>query len=135
MKRLLLAGLISFSVGTLGAADKPKAAAPGPRAQFHAALEKLKTNPADSTAREDVVRLASKLKPALAIPAAAHDSFVTAGFLLKKSADARGAALAIAEYEKAIAAAPWWADAYFNEAQALATAAAKINPVLAKTPL
>ncbi len=84
---------------------------------FAALVAKLRAEPGDAVLREKVVRAAAKVRPA--IPEEARRHFVKASTLQKEARSAADYAPALAEYEKALALAPWWADAYHNQSVAL----------------
>jgi tetratricopeptide (TPR) repeat protein len=121
MKSLLLTGLIALTAVTSRAADAPKAAA-GVRARFDALFERVKADPADQASRGELIETAAKLKPKPAIPKEATRHFVMAATFQKEAKTPADFSLAAKSYEDALAKAPWWPEAYYNQSVALESA-------------
>lgn len=114
--RLLVITLVFFM------APATSAHAQTPRAQLQQMVEQLQKSPNDNALREKIIRLATSIKPAPAIPEEANRTFVKGNVFQKEAKDASGYELAIASYRDALRAAPWWGDAYFNLSVALDSA-------------
>ena len=88
--------------------------AESPREEFKQMVEQLQKSPGDNALREKVIKLAQELKPAPAVPEDAKRRIGRgqAAFELAKSpADFDNA---VSEFQAAVSAAPWHADAYYN---------------------
>lgn len=88
--------------------------AQSPREELKQMVEQLQKTPTDDALREKIIKRATEIKPAPAIPEKAerHMAYGTAAFTGAKSlADYKEAAK---EFEQASLAAPWYGDAYFN---------------------
>ena len=94
------------------------ASAAGPREELKALTAQLQKEPSDDALRAKAIALAVTLKPAPAIPEEAREPFVMGATVLKKASNPAGAGKAIGLFTQAIAAAPWYADAYYNRALA-----------------
>lgn len=79
---------------------------------------KLKGNPDDNSTRRLIVKLASRIKPAPAIPEEARRHFVEGSTIVKAGKNPAEQALAAQSFTEALKAAPWWPDAYYNLAVA-----------------
>lgn len=90
--------------GTAGAAS--------PREQLKQLVEKLQKSPEDNALRVKLIQLASQVKPAPAVPAEAEEFEGRAQFAFKSAKSLADYADAAAEYEKAVAVAPWVAGYY-----------------------
>lgn len=77
-------------------------------------VSKLNASPYDNAVREQVIKLALETKPAPVISEMAREHFVEGTTLAKLSKDVSGQKLAVESFRKALAAAPWWGDAYYN---------------------
>jgi len=77
-------------------------------------ISKLAANPSDTTTREQIIKLASEIKPPRAIPETAREQFVMGSTLAKNAKDAAGQKLAVDSFSNALKIAPWWGDAYYN---------------------
>ena len=75
--------------------------------------QQLKDKPGDST-RRLIIKLASGLKPAPAIPEEARKHFVEGTAIVKAAKNPAQQALAAQSFTEALKAAPWWGDAYYN---------------------
>lgn len=87
-----------------------------PRAQLQQMVEQLQKAPNDNALREKIIKLATTIKPAPAIPEDAREPFVMGATVLKKSSDPAGAGKAVDLFTQALNIAPWYADAYYNRA-------------------
>lgn len=85
-----------------------------PRAVFAQLTEKLKSKPDDNSARRLIVKLASQLKPAPAIPEEARKHFVEGTTIVKAAKNPAQQLLAAQSFSEALKVAPWWGDAYYN---------------------
>lgn len=88
--------------------------AQSPREQLQQMVEQLQKTPNDNVLREKIVKHATSIKPAPAIPEEANRAFVKGNVFQKEAKDTSGYELAIAAYREALRSAPWWSDAYFN---------------------
>ena len=77
-------------------------------------VDELKKNPADHALREKIIKLASGMKPAPAVPEDAERSVIRGTSHFQKATDANGYKKAIAEFKSAVNAAPWFGLAYYN---------------------
>lgn len=93
-----------------------------PREELKQMVVQLQKTPDDSVLREKIIKLASTLRPAPAIPEEANRAFVKGNVFQKEAKDISGYMLAIASYREALRSAPWWGDAYYNLAVALESA-------------
>lgn len=91
-------------------------------AQTHSELQslvqQLQANPSDTALRERIITMARELKPAPAVPTEARDYFIRGTTIAKAATHASGQLLAVENFEKALAIAPWWGDALYNLAVA-----------------
>ncbi|MGE0737321.1 MAG: hypothetical protein AB7G15_11260 [Alphaproteobacteria bacterium] len=88
------------------------------RADLDAVTAELQKKPGDAALRERAIKIAAALNPPPAVPEDATRWFVRGNTALE---DAKGAAdydRAIGNYATALRIAPWFADAYFNQAKA-----------------
>lgn len=90
--------------------------AQSPREQLKQMVEQLQKTPNDDALREKIIKLATTIKPAPAIPEEAREPFVMGATVLKKSSDPAGAVKAVDLFTQAISISPWFADAYYNRA-------------------
>jgi tetratricopeptide (TPR) repeat protein len=81
-------------------------------------ISDLQKNPSDTALREKIVRHVGKMKKAPAIPEEARRHFIEGNALLKAARDQSGYELAIEAYRQCLLQAPWWAEAYYNQAVA-----------------
>lgn len=89
-----------------------------PRQVLNDSIAKLQTNPDDKALREKIVKLAVTLKPVPAVPEEARRHFVQGATLQKEAKGPTDYKLAVSQYQKALLAAPWWPEAYYNLAVA-----------------
>jgi tetratricopeptide (TPR) repeat protein len=94
------------------------AQAQSPREQLTQMVQQLQQTPNDTALREKIIKLAQDMKPAPAVPEEARGYFVKGSTITKAATDASQQALAIDNFNKALAIAPWWGDAYYNLAVA-----------------
>jgi ankyrin repeat protein len=85
-----------------------------PRAALVQLTAQLKGNPADDNTRRLIIKLASELKPAPAIPEEARKHFVEGTAIVKAAKNPAQQALAAQSFNEALKIAPWWGDAYYN---------------------
>jgi hypothetical protein len=90
------------------------ALAAAPREDFKTLTAALQADANDEASREKLLKLVPKLKPAPATPVEARRHFIKGVTLQKEAKNPAELAGAVAEYRLAVAAAPWWADAYYN---------------------
>lgn len=64
--------------------------------------------------RRLIVRLASEMKPAPAIPEEARRHFIEGTAMVKAAKNPAQQALAAQSFSEALKVAPWWGDAYYN---------------------
>lgn len=85
-------------------------------AQYTAALQTAPEDSADEQRlREAIIGVARKVKPAPAIPDEARRLLVRGSVAIKEAKSERDLEEAAREFGRAARAAPWWADAYFNQ--------------------
>lgn len=85
-----------------------------PSAAFVELTARLKGNPANDNMRRLVLKLASELKPAPAIPEEARKHFIEGTAIVKSAKNPAQQALAAQSFTEALKVAPWWGDAYYN---------------------
>lgn len=74
----------------------------------------LQRNPNDHSLREKIIKLALEIKLSPAIPDEAERHFFRGAAFIKDAKDVNDFKAAVAELEKAVLLAPWFADAYYN---------------------
>ena len=84
-----------------------------PRELFGQLCKQLKDKPDDST-RRLIVKLASQIKPAPAIPEEARKHFVEGKAIVNAAKNPAQQALAAQHFIESLKIAPWWGDAYYN---------------------
>ncbi len=121
---LFLLGSIAISAAqtTKPAATSRQSADATARKQFAAALAEFREQPGDTDLRDKVIRLARSLKPAPAIPPEARDCFAQGMAQFERAATAEDFRGAAKQFELAVQAAPWYAEAYYKLAAAYAKA-------------
>ncbi|MCR4346174.1 MAG: hypothetical protein NUV55_03055 [Sulfuricaulis sp.] len=124
--------LIIFIITLLALAAS--AHAQSPREQLKQMVQQLQKTPDDNALREKIIKLAQGVKPRPAIPEEANRAFVKGNVFQKEAKDASGYDFAITAYRDALRVAPWWGDAYFNQAVAL-EAAGKFDEAIASIKL
>lgn len=82
--------------------------------QLNQMVEQLQKSPNDIALREQIIKLAQKLKPVPVIPEEARRHFVKAVTLQKEAKNSEDYDLPIQEYQQALLLAPWWSDAYYD---------------------
>jgi tetratricopeptide (TPR) repeat protein len=85
-----------------------------PRVELQQMVEQLQKSPNENALREKIIKFATSIKPAPAIPEEANRAFVKGNVFQKEAKDITGYELAISAYSEVLRAAPWWGDAYFN---------------------
>lgn len=85
-----------------------------PRAAFLELTVQLKDKPSDTVTRRLIIKLASELKPAPAIPEEARKHFVEGTAIVKAAKNPAQQTLAAQSFTEALKVAPWWGDAYYN---------------------
>ncbi|MEQ1921269.1 MAG: hypothetical protein ABL952_02060 [Pyrinomonadaceae bacterium] len=85
-----------------------------PQESLASLSEKLRLKPDDTALREQIIKLASEMKPRPAIPESARENFVQGMTLFKSAKDAAGQKLAAESFAEALRIAPWWGDTYYN---------------------
>lgn len=105
--KLIMFALI-FSALAVSAYAQP------PREQLQQMVEQLQKAPNDTSLREKIIKLATSIKPAPAMPPEAKRPFVMANTYQKEAKNPSDFALAIDAYQEALKIAPWWGDAYYN---------------------
>src|SRR3990172_1141519 len=96
--------------------------AQSPREELQQMVEQLHQSPNDNAQREKIIKLATNINPAPAIPEEAREPFVMGATVLKKASDPAGASKAVDLFTQALNIAPWFAEAYYNRAIARETA-------------
>jgi len=81
-------------------------------------VQRPQSNPADAALRERIIKQARRMKRPPAIPEEAHKNYVEGETFVKAAKSPAGEALAIGSFQKALALAPWWGDAYYDLATA-----------------
>lgn len=84
------------------------------REQLMQMVDQLQRTPADTALRERIIKLATSMKPAPAIPDEAERRMARGTLAFKGAKSVAEYQDAIKEFELAVAAAPWFTDAYFN---------------------
>lgn len=91
----------------------PRAALEQLTARLH--KDNLLNNPGDTVlTRRLIIKLASEIKPAPAIPEEARKQFVEGTAIVKAAKNPAQQALAAQSFTEALKVAPWWGDAYYN---------------------
>jgi ankyrin repeat protein len=85
-----------------------------PRAAFVEMAAQIQGNPADDITRRLIIKLATELKPAPAIPEDARKHFIEGTTIVKSAKNPAHQALAAQSFTEALKIAPWWGDAYYN---------------------
>ncbi len=85
-----------------------------PRAVLVELTARLEGNSSDDNTRRLILKLASELKPAPAIPEEARKHFVEGAAIVKAAKNPAQQALAAQSFTEALKVAPWWGDAYYN---------------------
>ena len=88
--------------------------AQSPREQLQQMVEQLQKTPSDNVLRERIIKLGMEIKPAPAIPEEAVRRMARGAAAFKSATSAADYQDAAKEFEQAVLAAPWFADAYFN---------------------
>ena len=88
--------------------------AKSPREQLKQMVAQLQTSPDDDALREEIIKLAQKLKPAPVVPDEADRRMVRGTVAFKEAKSISDYQGAVKEFEQATLAAPWYGDAYFN---------------------
>ena len=107
--KLIILGLTFLALAT-------SAFALSPREELQQMVEQLQKTPTDNALREKIIKFATGIKPAPAIPEEARKPFVMGATVLKKATDPAGASKAVDLFTQALNVAPWFADAYYNRA-------------------
>jgi ankyrin repeat protein len=84
-----------------------------PHELFEQLFKQLNDKPHKST-RRLIIKLASELKPAPAIPEEARKYFVEGTAIVKAAKNPAQQAIAAQSFTEALKIAPWWGDAYYN---------------------
>lgn len=85
-----------------------------PREELRQMVEQLQMSPNDNALREKIIKLATSIKPAPAIPEEAERRMARGAAAFKGAKSAANYQDAAKEFEQAILAAPWYGDAYYN---------------------
>ena len=85
-----------------------------PPEQLNLMIQLLKEKPYDNALREKIIKLATNIKPAPAIPEEARRSFIIGEALFKQAKNLRPAYEAADAFRTATTLAPWWSNAYWN---------------------
>lgn len=80
----------------------------------HELFEQLSQQQNNVMNRRLIIKLASELKPAPAIPEEARKHFVEGTAIVKAAKNPAQQALAAQSFTEALKIAPWWGDAYYN---------------------
>lgn len=84
------------------------------REELQQMVEQLQKSPNDNALREKIIKLATSIKPALAIPEEAERRMARGAAAFKGAKSAANYQDAAKEFEQATLAAPWYGDAYYN---------------------
>lgn len=95
--------------------------AQSPRDELKQMVVQLQEKPYDHELREKIIKLALTLKPAPEVPEEARRSFIIGEALFKQAKSLKPAYQAADAFGVASNLAPWWGDAYWNEAVAYQT--------------
>jgi len=117
MSRYLLRALIAVTPLLFGQSN-----APGSDEQLQQFVAQLQRSPSDQALRGAIINLARTMERPPALPEDAARRMARGFEALKEAKAASDYKDAVAEFEKATLAAPWYADAYYNLAQARAKA-------------
>ncbi len=129
IKNVILVVLFSFTVPTATFAQIPlpefktkvKVVKETKEAkELKSLTEQYQKTPNDLALRDQIIKLAVKVKPN--VPEEATRAFEKATALQSDAKDTAAFELSIAAYKEAISIAPWWGDAYFNLALTLDSA-------------
>jgi len=82
-------------------------------------VEQLRANPADDALRNQTIEKARATRPPPTVPEEARRFLARGIAAFKLAKSPQDFAPAVAEFQKASDAAPWWGDPYFNLGQAL----------------
>lgn len=114
MKGLILAA----SLAALPAAAAEPPPAPAPRPALDALVAELRAKPDDQALRERIIQASLAMDPRPKVPEAARRHFVKAATIQKEAQGPKDSESAVAEYREALLKAPWWPEAYYNQAVA-----------------
>jgi hypothetical protein len=103
---------VSFALPVL-AVPAAKKSSPGAE-DLQKYVEQLRKNPGDKALREKIIKLGTSMKPDPTLPEEAERHMARGTTFARKASDNAGYRKAIAEFEGAIAAAPWLPLAYYN---------------------
>ncbi len=81
-------------------------------------VKRLQSAPADDALRERIIKRSLRIKKRLVIPEQARQSYIEGETIVKSAKSQAQEALAVDSFQKALAAAPWWGDAYYDLATA-----------------
>ncbi|MBI2361864.1 MAG: hypothetical protein HYV15_00555, partial [Elusimicrobia bacterium] len=112
---VIISGIVALILPLASAQEAPPSR-PSTQAQFQRAMAALAKSSDDKTLRERVVKLGARLRPA--IPKEAQKAAVRGGAFLGTDASDDEVRKAAQEFQKAVDAAPWWPEAYYNLAMA-----------------
>lgn len=87
--------------------------AKNPRELLAKLVLQLNNKPSDST-RRLIIKLASEMKSAPAIPEEARKHFIEGTAIVKVAKNPAQQAMAAQSFTEALRVAPWWGDAYYN---------------------
>jgi hypothetical protein len=114
MIRLAFATL--FAVPLAAVAAEPPASSPRPA--LDALVAELRVKPDDQGLRERIIQASLAMDPRPKVPEAARRHFVKAVTIQKEAQGPRDSESAVAEFREALLKAPWWPEAYYNQAVA-----------------
>ena len=114
-------GLLIIFVLTLLALTA-SAYALSPHEELQQLVVQLQKTPDNAGLREQIVKLATSIKPAPGVTPEAKRPFVMANTYQKEAKTPSDFALAIDAYQEALQIAPWWGDAYYNMSLSLESA-------------
>ncbi len=109
--------LVSFiicSIILIASVQETEAAKKTGPDSFKTCIDDLKSDPGNAELREKIIKLALGMKSAPALPEAAERGMARGTAFFSKAEDAAGYSKAMAEFEAAANAAPWFALAYYN---------------------
>jgi tetratricopeptide (TPR) repeat protein len=122
MKNYALLTFVSLLLATPSLFGQTNAPAAGPRDQLQQLTEQLQKTPDDEALREKIINLARTLAPPPELPEETTRRMARGVAAFKDAKSVSDYKDAVAEFEKATLAAPWYADAYYNLGKARAKA-------------
>lgn len=113
MKRICLTALLTFTL-IFALKSSVQAQTSSPQQMLQQYLSDLQKTPNDNALREKIIKLAQKIKPAPTITVEAQRYMARGQAAVEDAKNKRDYVEAAKEFQKAVNAAPWWSDAYYN---------------------